>query len=108
MEEKKLLTKSEFQVMRALWSLPEGDAYTGQILEQHALPKPAYTTLATFLKILTRKGFITSRKIGNMLFYNPLVSQQEYALMYMRHTAECLFDNDTKKMMDFIRKNMND
>lgn len=106
MAEKKLLTKSEFQVMHILWNLPNGSAFTGEILAEYADPKPAYTTLATFLKILTTKGFVTSKKVGNMLHFTPLISQEEYALTHMQHTVENLFDSDPEKMINFIRERL--
>ena len=50
------LTKGEMQVMNVLWELQKG-ACVNDILVHYPEPKPAYTTIATFLKILTQKGF---------------------------------------------------
>ena len=55
MSTNKFLTKSEFQVMLILWSLPGKGGFTHDILALFEDPKPAYTTLATFLKILTKR-----------------------------------------------------
>ena len=51
MKEKKILTKAETQVMNILWSLPESKGYSSEIMEKFPGPKPALTTLLTFLKI---------------------------------------------------------
>ena len=51
------LTKGEMQVMNILWSMGKG-ACVNDILSQYPEPKPAYTTIATFLKILEQKGFV--------------------------------------------------
>ena len=47
------LTKAETQVMNILWSLPEQKGFIQDIINQYPDPKPAYTTILTFMKILT-------------------------------------------------------
>ena len=59
------LTKGEMQVMNVLWELQKG-ACVNDILTHYPEPKPAYTTIATFLKILTQKG---DRQIAHL--YTP-------------------------------------
>ena len=44
------LTRGEEEVMQLLWRI--GEATVAQIIEQMAEPKPKYTTVATFIKIL--------------------------------------------------------
>ena len=53
MATKQQLTKAETQVMNVLWSLPDEKGYSSEIMERMPEPKPAMTTLLTFLKILT-------------------------------------------------------
>jgi predicted transcriptional regulator len=51
------LTKAEMQVMNALWSA--GKALDVQeVVARYDEPRPAYTIISTFLKILTSKGFV--------------------------------------------------
>ena len=46
------LTKAEMEIMNILWD--KGEALTThEIIDQYPEPKPAYSTIATFLKILT-------------------------------------------------------
>lgn len=105
MIEKKFLTKSEFQVMLILWNLPNQGGFTNDILEVFEAPKPAYTTLATFLKILTRKGFVKSKKIGAMLYFVPVVTKEEYCKAVMQKAQSDYFDNDPVKFIQFIAEN---
>jgi len=102
MKERKLLTKSEYQVMHILWNLPQVSAFTGEILAKYDNPKPAYTTLATFLKILTTKGFVKSKKIGSMLSFTPAISQEEYADLLIKYEREDFFNNDIVKHIEFL------
>ena len=50
------LTRGEEEVMQLLGRI--GEATVAQIIEQMAEPKPKYTTVATFIKILENKGFV--------------------------------------------------
>ena len=105
MRETKQLTRSEFQVMQILWTLPEEGGFTGDILEHYADPKPAYTTLATFLKILHRKGFVRHRKRGNKLFYTPAVDKRTYAKIYFAPVRNTFFNGSIVEEIRFILNN---
>ena len=105
MSEKRFLTRAEFQVMLILWELPNKGGFTHDILEVFEEPKPAYTTLATFLKILTKKGFVKSRKVGAMLYYVPSVTKEEYCKMVMDKAQVDYFDNDPTEFIAFIVRN---
>ena len=48
------LTKAEIQIMNILWEMPEGGC-VHDIIARYDEPKPAYTTIATFMKILQNK-----------------------------------------------------
>ena len=56
------LTKAEIQVMNILWEMPDGGC-VHDIVERYDEPKPAYTTIATFMKILQNKEFVGFRKL---------------------------------------------
>ena len=90
MRDRNLLTRAEFHVMHHLWSLPEQKGYAGDILKSYEDPKPAYTTVATFLKILETKGFIKSQKKGHKVIFKPTLTRQEYAaivILILRTTS---------------------
>ena len=96
------LTKSEMQVMNILWSLDRG-ACVNDILAQYPDPKPAYTTIATFLKILTQKGFIEYKKgTGKLLIYSPLITKEKYRRQVMEEVKDDFFGNSFKSMFSFF------
>jgi len=82
--------------------MPNKSGYAGDILKCFEEPKPAYTTVATFLKILETKGFITSVKKGHKVTYTPLITRQEYAAMALDHAKERYFDGSLIDMMRFF------
>ena len=96
------LTKSEMQVMNILWALDRG-ACVNDILAQYPDPKPAYTTIATFLKILTQKGFVEHKKgSGKLLIYSPLITREKYRRQVMEEVKDDFFGNSFKSMFSFF------
>ena len=85
------LTKAEMQVMNALWEMPEGGCIH-DIIAHYPDPKPAYTTVSTFLKILLNKGFVEFRKFrGKTHTYYPLISKENYTNQVMTDVKESFF-----------------
>ena len=102
MKEKKQLTKAETQVMNVLWSLPKGQGRSAEIMERMPEPKPALTTLLTFLKILNTKGYVRYKKENGRLMYTPSVSKENYAKVYLTPVKSVFFDDDIVKTINFI------
>ncbi len=100
------LTKSESEVMNILWDLGKG-ANVRQVLEHYPDPKPAYTTVATFLKILHQKGFVNCERrenAGKLNFYKPLLTRQEYTRKVMLEVKKDLFSGSVKSLVNFLFK----
>ena len=82
------LTKAEIQVMNILWEL-EGGGCIHDIIERYEEPKPAYSTIATFLKILYNKGVVDYRKLkGKNFTYFPRITLADYTRMVMKYVIE--------------------
>ena len=96
------LTKGEMQVMNVLWSIGRG-ACVNDILERYDEPRPAYTTIATFLKILMQKGFVEAKKgTGKVLMYSPLMTKERYRRQVMDEVTDSLFDGSAKSLLDYF------
>lgn len=90
--------------MNILWNIGRG-ACVNDILEQYPDPKPAYTTIATFLKILTQKGFVEHKKgAGKLLIYTPLMTKEKYRRQIMAEVKDDFFGNSFKTMFNFFVK----
>ncbi len=103
------LTKSEFQLMTALWDI--GHAACGkELLERYPEPKPTYTTIATYLKILYEKGFVDFFKKegeGKTQWYVAKITRQEYTRMTMQSVKRNFFGNSLKSMFNYFVKEEN-
>ena len=99
------LTKAEMQVMSALWDMPDGGCIH-DIIEKYSHPKPAYTTISTFLKILLNKGFVEYRKLsGKTHTYYPLVSRDAYTGQVMNDVKESFFGGSGSSMVKLFAQN---
>ncbi len=98
------LTKAEMEIMNILWD--KGKALTThEIIDEYPEPKPAYSTIATFLKILTVKEFIRSRKQGEgskTLVFMPRITRDSYANRVMKDVKNSLFAGSLKSMLSYF------
>jgi len=104
MKEKKVtrLTKAEEQVMQILWELRE--AVVKDLMEHFEEPLPAYTTVATVLRVLEKKGFVSFRKVGNTYLYSPVVSKVEYTRFQVSNLLTNYFNGSFPKMATFFAR----
>ena len=110
MEEKqslKPLTRSETELMNLLWDQPQGMAIN-DIVSLYPEPKPARTTVATFLKILEAKGYVEHRRIdgtGRTFVYSPMLTRERYVTCVLRDVKDTIFGSSVKKMLSFFVQN---
>ena len=97
------LTKAEEQIMKILWEIGRG--LIRQVVEAYDDPKPAYTTVATIMKILEKKGFVDKTPVGNTYEYFPLISKQEYANGYLKRFVGKYFANSYKSLISSLSSN---
>ena len=98
------LTKVEFEVMNILWDLPKG-VCAWDILEHCEEAKPAYTTIATYLKVLYEKGYLDFHKVdgqGKTHRYVPLVTRAEYTRRTMQEVKKNFFGGSVKHMLSYF------
>ncbi|MDB5136550.1 MAG: BlaI/MecI/CopY family transcriptional regulator [Mucilaginibacter sp.] len=94
------LTKQEEEAMQAAWQ--SGPGFIKEFLDLMAEPQPPYTTLASTIKNLERKGFLTSEKIGNTYRYSPAIQEEEYKKRFMNGFVNDYFENSYKDLVTFF------
>ncbi|SLN28337.1 Methicillin resistance regulatory protein MecI [Pseudoruegeria aquimaris] len=86
------LTEVELEFMSELWELGEGSVR--DVLERLAPERNlAYTSGATILRILEKKGFVKSTKQGKTFIYRPLLTKDAYQSKSLKNLSEKLFDD---------------
>lgn len=93
------LSPQEEQAMQAVWKTGEANIKAFQEMIDDPVP---YTTLASTIKNLEKKGFLSSRLMGNVYLYTPLVSEEEYKKKFMSGFVKDYFDNSYKELVSFF------
>jgi predicted transcriptional regulator len=97
------LTKQEEDVMQAVWHTGEGSVKS--FLEAMTYPRPPYTTVASTVKNLEKKGFVSGRLLGNTYLYIPEISEVDYKQKFMQGFVQDYFNNSYKEMVNFFVDN---
>lgn len=94
------LTIQEEQAMQVIWKTGEGNIKL--FLENMDSPQPPYTTLASTVKNLEKKGLLQSRLVGNTYMYKPGITEEEYKKHFMNGVVKDYFDNSYKELVNFF------
>lgn len=100
------LTRVEMEIMNHLWDMKKPTSVR-ELLETFDEPKPAYTTIGTYMKILTQKGFVTPEKHeedGKTYFFRPMVSQEEYRRRVMSEVKDTFFGGSVSSLVRYFVK----
>jgi len=96
------LSPHEEQIMQIFWKLEK--AIVREVLTHIPDPKPPYTTLASHIKQLENKGYLSHKSFGNTNEYYPLVSRNDYQSKTFNHVIKNYFDGSAKNMMSYMVK----
>ncbi|MET0461795.1 MAG: BlaI/MecI/CopY family transcriptional regulator [Chitinophagaceae bacterium] len=96
----KELTKAEEAVMKQVWQLQK--ATVKEIATLMTEPKPAYTTVATVLKVLKDKGFVEAQSSGNVLTYFPLIREEDYRRFAFDKVFSAYFNGSYENLVSFL------
>ncbi|MBP6794283.1 MAG: BlaI/MecI/CopY family transcriptional regulator [Saprospiraceae bacterium] len=97
------LTNQEEQAMKVIWQI--GETHIRAILEILGEEEMPYTTLASTIKNLEKKEYLSSRKIGNVILYKPIITEKDYKKVFMNGFVKDYFDNSYKQMVNFFVEN---
>ena len=103
----KPLTRAEMDVMNVLWDADHA-LTVNEIVEGYAEPKPAYTTVATFLKILEAKGYVEHKRkeeTGRTFYFSPMLSREKYIAHVVNDVKDTLFGSSAKSFCYFLIQN---
>jgi len=96
------LTHQEEGVMLHIWKLKE--CVVKDILNEMDEPRPPYTTVASIVRNLEQKGYLNSKKYGNVWVYSPKIDENEYKKTFMSGFVKHYFENSYKELVSFFAK----
>lgn len=96
----KTLTRAEEQVMMVLWKMES--ALLMELVDNMPAPKPHKNTVATILKILVEKEFVTIEQLGRIHRYHPAVSKEAYSKATLTGVAKGYFQGSFRNVVSFL------
>ena len=99
------LSKSEEELMNIIWKLRK--AFMKDLLDAYAEPKPATTTVATLLKRMADKGFISYKSYGRSREYYPMVKKKDYFSKHVNGLIKNFFNNSPSQFASFFTEETN-
>lgn len=95
------LSKLQVAVMRVLWG--EGEATTAKVHERMGKPRSlAYTTVATLLSRLEKRGLVRSEIDGRERVFEPLVSEADVQSHMVSDLISNLFRGDPGALVSHL------
>lgn len=96
------LTIQEEEAMLSIWQL--GGGFIKEILDNLKGEAIPYTTLASTIKNLEKKGYVKPVRYANAKRYEAVISEEEYKGKYMSSFVGDYFRNSYKEMVSFFVK----
>ena len=96
------ITKAQEDILKALWKIKEGAV--SDVLGALPEPKPAYNTVATVIKVLEKKEYVSHKTFGKTHVYFPLVSKNDYGKYLLRDTLNGIFGGSLSSMVSSFVK----
>jgi predicted transcriptional regulator len=99
------LTTKEEEVMQILWDLDR--AMVRDIMTKLPNSDQPYTTVASIVRILEKKKFVSHKPYGKTHEYFPLISKSEYRRRKFKGLITQYFDNSIESVVSFLVKEEN-
>lgn len=96
------LTAKEEEVMQVIWNLEK--ALVRDIMAKLPNSNQPYTTVASIVRILEKKGFVSHKPYGKTHEYFPLISKAEYRKCKFKGLITHYFDNSVESVVSFLAK----
>ncbi len=94
------LTHQEEELMLIIYQTEGG--FIKDFIEQMDEPRPPYTTVASVVKNLERKGYLKSTRFGNTYQYKPALNESDFKSGSISKVVKNYFENSYKEMVTFF------
>ena len=96
------LSKSEEELMNILWE--NEPAFMKDLINAYSEPQPATTTIATLLKRMTDKGFVSYETEGRSRKYISLVKKEDYFSKHVNGLIKNFFGDSASQFASFFTR----
>ena len=99
---KHYLNKREETVMKIIWE--QDQMLLKDIIAAYPKPKPPNTTIASIVKKLEQRGFVTHQAYGRTHVYSPVLKQDEYKSSEIQSLVQSYFSGSFEELVSFFSK----
>jgi BlaI family penicillinase repressor len=104
MENRPEISESELEIMKVLWA--KGLPMSVQDICDEMINKEwKYSTVATLLGRMAKKGAIEGRKKGYVYYYTTLLNEKEYKISQAKKFVGKLYDGSVKNLVVTLFEN---
>ena len=96
----KRLTQQEEEIMLHFWQ--SGPSFIRDIVDNMPEPRPPYTSVASVVRNLEKKEYLSSEKMGNSLRYQPAIKESDYKRYFLSGVVSNYFTGSYKEMVSFF------
>lgn len=72
------------------------------VLNQMPTPKPPYTSVASVVRNLEKKEYLSPFKLGNSIQYHPVIKESDYKRYFLSGVVSNYFTGSYKEMVSFF------
>lgn len=94
------LTQQEEEVMLYFWKM--GSSFIRDVLNEMPEPRPPYTSVASVVRNLEKKQYLSAFKLGNSIQYHSLVKESDYKRCFLNDVVSNYFTGSYKEMVSFF------
>jgi BlaI family transcriptional regulator, penicillinase repressor len=94
------LSKTEEKLMELIWKNEK--VFLKDLIDSYPNPKPAPSTIATYLKRMQDKGFVGYKLYGNSRQYYPLVNKDDYFSRKVKGIIKNYFSDSALQFASFF------
>ncbi|MDE6480984.1 MAG: BlaI/MecI/CopY family transcriptional regulator [Muribaculaceae bacterium] len=91
---KQLLTEKERELMNMLWD--KGPLFVREMVDLYPNPKPHFNTVATTIRILEGKGYVSHEVLGNSHRFYAMADKSEFRSKSLTDVIRNYFGNSYK------------
>lgn len=98
------LSTCEKPIMKVIWGWDKDIAVQELIVQMRVQFEKDYarTTVVTFLKKLSDKGYVKTYRVGNAAFVKPVITEENYQKMLVKKECNFWFDGKPSKMLSAL------
>lgn len=96
----KSLTKAEEQIMEAIWKIKQG--FLKDVVEALPAPRPHPNTVATIIKILIEKEYVSYEQQGRNNLYKMKIAREQYAKKSISNLTRAYFGGSSVNIVSHL------